>query len=163
FWWRRARAWFPVASEARRGAPVSMLFFFFQAEDGIRDRNVTGVQTCALPISSADLAGQSLGPRVEHPVPDQLGGGLEVFEERGMGEVRVPLRGQAVVRAEHYPRHVRQGVAAAAPVAGEAVQHLEVLLPGPGGGQVHPGLLAERVVEQDEVRGPRGRQCGERV
>src|SRR5699024_11755310 len=27
--------------------------FFFQAEDGIRDRNVTGVQTCALPISKA--------------------------------------------------------------------------------------------------------------
>src|SRR5437868_14745624 len=27
------------------------IFFFFQAEDGIRDRNVTGVQTCALPIS----------------------------------------------------------------------------------------------------------------
>src|SRR5699024_12132150 len=26
------------------------LHFFFQAEDGIRDRNVTGVQTCALPI-----------------------------------------------------------------------------------------------------------------
>src|SRR5438132_8498319 len=28
-------------------------FFFFQAEDGIRDHCVTGVQTCALPISSA--------------------------------------------------------------------------------------------------------------
>src|SRR5437660_8542295 len=27
-------------------------FFFFQAEDGIRDGHVTGVQTCALPISS---------------------------------------------------------------------------------------------------------------
>src|SRR5207249_8840877 len=26
--------------------------FFFHAEDGIRDRNVTGVQTCALPIST---------------------------------------------------------------------------------------------------------------
>src|SRR5215813_12077676 len=26
------------------------LFFFFQAEDGIRDADVTGVQTCALPI-----------------------------------------------------------------------------------------------------------------
>src|SRR5699024_11458939 len=26
------------------------ILFFFQAEDGIRDRNVTGVQTCALPI-----------------------------------------------------------------------------------------------------------------
>src|SRR5690625_7848033 len=28
-------------------------FFFFQAEDGIRDGHVTGVQTCALPIFSA--------------------------------------------------------------------------------------------------------------
>src|SRR5699024_5708329 len=28
-----------------------LCFFFFQAEDAIRDRNVTGVQTCALPIS----------------------------------------------------------------------------------------------------------------
>src|SRR5205807_6195225 len=30
------------------------LFFFFQAEDGIRDYKVTGVQTCALPISFID-------------------------------------------------------------------------------------------------------------
>src|SRR5437773_4334946 len=30
-------------------------FFFFQAEDGIRDRDVTGVQTCALPISRPEL------------------------------------------------------------------------------------------------------------
>src|SRR2546430_13399841 len=29
-----------------------VFFFFFQAEDGIRDLTVTGVQTCALPISS---------------------------------------------------------------------------------------------------------------
>jgi len=29
---------------------VIYLFFFFQAEDGIRDTSVTGVQTCALPI-----------------------------------------------------------------------------------------------------------------
>src|SRR5256885_13007477 len=29
-------------------------FFFFQAEDGIRDYKVTGVQTCALPISTLD-------------------------------------------------------------------------------------------------------------
>src|SRR2546430_8191113 len=29
------------------------MFFFFQAEDGIRDLTVTGVQTCALPICSA--------------------------------------------------------------------------------------------------------------
>src|SRR5690606_40365159 len=33
----------------------SQLFFFFQAEDGIRDFHVTGVQTCALPISPTNL------------------------------------------------------------------------------------------------------------
>src|SRR5688572_21414794 len=31
--------------------PAVLVFFFFQAEDGIRDLTVTGVQTCALPIS----------------------------------------------------------------------------------------------------------------
>src|SRR5690606_40772100 len=31
-----------------------LFFFFFQAEDGIRDFHVTGVQTCALPIFSDD-------------------------------------------------------------------------------------------------------------
>src|SRR5260370_39623744 len=30
---------------------LCVVFFFFQAEDGIRDSSVTGVQTCALPIS----------------------------------------------------------------------------------------------------------------
>src|SRR5260370_22279748 len=30
---------------------ITHFFFFFQAEDGIRDSSVTGVQTCALPIS----------------------------------------------------------------------------------------------------------------
>src|SRR2546422_7408878 len=33
------------------------IFFFFQAEDGIRDVAVTGVQTCALPISFPSAAG----------------------------------------------------------------------------------------------------------
>src|SRR5205823_13748375 len=31
---------------------IGCFFFFFQAEDGIRDKLVTGVQTCALPISA---------------------------------------------------------------------------------------------------------------
>src|SRR6266481_8745238 len=31
---------------------IFFFFFFFQAEDGIRDGTVTGVQTCALPISA---------------------------------------------------------------------------------------------------------------
>src|SRR3990167_1138686 len=34
------------------------MFFFFQAEDGIRDLTVTGVQTCALPILAVTLGAQ---------------------------------------------------------------------------------------------------------
>ena len=44
-------------------------FFFFQAEDGIRDTSVTGVQTCALPISLCFLNARRIGvpqtPRVD--------------------------------------------------------------------------------------------------
>src|SRR2546430_11901170 len=36
----------------RRATLSIVFFFFFQAEDGIRDLTVTGVQTCALPISA---------------------------------------------------------------------------------------------------------------
>src|SRR5699024_1831139 len=50
-------------------------FFFFQAEDGIRDRNVTGVQTCALPICDAvvlvvqrhRVSSASMGTRAVQP------------------------------------------------------------------------------------------------
>src|SRR2546430_9813237 len=48
-------------------------FFFFQAEDGIRDLTVTGVQTCALPISARR-------------------------ETRGAGRVPVPLGAETLVR-----------------------------------------------------------------
>src|SRR5690606_40740780 len=40
-------------------------FFFFQAEDGIRDFHVTGVQTCALPISA--LAGRTAAGGLSRP------------------------------------------------------------------------------------------------
>src|SRR5256885_13676936 len=52
--------------------------FFFQAEDGIRDYKVTGVQTCALPISvlsravrevAPKLAASTWGARLEPPMP----------------------------------------------------------------------------------------------
>src|SRR5262249_57800231 len=42
------------------------LFFFFQAEDGIRDWSVTGVQTCALPIFAAADVNEVV--TVEHAV-----------------------------------------------------------------------------------------------
>src|SRR5436190_211797 len=49
---RPVGAWCGVdsASAVSRTAGPSIILFFFQAEDGIRDRCVTGVQTCALPI-----------------------------------------------------------------------------------------------------------------
>src|SRR5437763_13595535 len=47
------------------------MFFFFQAEDGIRDTSVTGVQTCALPISGLTLAtGSTTGTGV--PTDQQI-------------------------------------------------------------------------------------------
>src|SRR5256885_11313731 len=42
-------------------------FFFFQAEDGIRDYKVTGVQTCALPICT------SMTPKLFTPEPKKTG------------------------------------------------------------------------------------------
>src|SRR6266699_5111630 len=42
---------------------MSVLVFFFQAEDGIRDADVTGVQTCALPISGEAKPGISSGDK----------------------------------------------------------------------------------------------------
>src|SRR5689334_24045276 len=45
-----------------------VVFFFFQAEDGIRDGTVTEVQTCALPISEV-VAGRTIGRgRVQKPI-----------------------------------------------------------------------------------------------
>ena len=41
---------------------IVFVFFFFQAEDGIRDYKVTGVQTCALPISGK-LSNSSVSPK----------------------------------------------------------------------------------------------------
>src|SRR5207249_7689391 len=46
-----------------------VFFFFFQAEDGIRDRNVTGVQTCALPIYQG---GQGYGGNLATTLPFQV-------------------------------------------------------------------------------------------
>src|SRR5438067_9595188 len=73
-----------------------MVFFFFQAEDGIRDRNVTGVQTCALPIS-ASCNSLSIDARrwptierelqeAEPPKLDKPAGGLLLHYDEQEGE-----------------------------------------------------------------------------
>src|SRR3989449_2444592 len=56
---RRASLFFFQAEDGIRDVAVTgvqTFAFFFQAEDGIRDVAVTGVQTCALPISSSQPA-----------------------------------------------------------------------------------------------------------
>src|SRR2546430_12562568 len=66
------------------------VMFFFQAEDGIRDLTVTGVQTCALPIShaQADAArAERIARGFEGPLGELRGGGefdarLELLERR---------------------------------------------------------------------------------
>src|SRR5437660_3671137 len=91
-------------------------FFFFQAEDGIRDGHVTGVQTCALPISeplppphlvgeraraldvlaggglvcaSAAAVAEPLPPPDQRPEPIQLTPGAELSLEDRSEERRV--------------------------------------------------------------------------
>src|SRR5690606_40256818 len=54
-----------------QGQRVSPLLFFFQAEDGIRDFHVTGVQTCALPIlESASRRSRSAAARSKSRMAD---------------------------------------------------------------------------------------------
>src|SRR3989449_6740445 len=55
---------------------VVSFFFFFQAEDGIRDVAVTGVQTCALPIYGRALDRRLLVD-LEKPVWDSVAGALQ--------------------------------------------------------------------------------------
>src|SRR2546425_6966893 len=55
---RRRSGWRACNTLSRRSpVRISISFFFFQAEDGIRDKLVTGVQTCALPISCGPPGG----------------------------------------------------------------------------------------------------------
>src|SRR5215467_3089457 len=70
---------------------VIFFFFFFQAEDGIRDYKVTGVQTCALPISAilgqdvADAASRDVVPRVTFTDPQVCAVGPTAAQARALG------------------------------------------------------------------------------
>src|SRR5699024_5555983 len=74
-------------SAAKASPPPIQMLFVLQAEDGIRDRNVTGVQTCALPILmkktvsviGAGVAGLASAIRLQHAGYD-----VEIFEKESM-------------------------------------------------------------------------------
>src|SRR6266540_4645817 len=74
-------------------------FFFFQAEDGIRDRDVTGVQTCALPIS---LPGRSPGGRLWRHQVDRIDQDAtrRRRSEVEIGSLGLVQRGEAPLRTD---------------------------------------------------------------
>src|SRR5207249_7885189 len=80
-----------------------LLFFFFQAEDGIRDRNVTGVQTCALPISRRFTAEARRTPTAPAPLSSSSSG----------RRTRSPASGREIGRASCRERVEVAGVAGA--------------------------------------------------
>src|SRR5256885_17208214 len=80
--------------------------FFFQAEDGIRDYKVTGVQTCALPISGRTKRTREFSRRGRHTSPvftprqrSRRGGGSG-FPCRGPWGTRLIGRGSCRGRGE---------------------------------------------------------------
>src|SRR2546425_3653020 len=80
-------------SEQRWLSSIVCYFFFFQAEDGIRDKLVTGVQTCALPISRPIHAEP---PRVRTRLPRHAHGG----RRRDYGEFPRDRAGRGVSAAK---------------------------------------------------------------
>src|SRR3989440_6061468 len=76
------------------------IFFFFQAEDGIRDLIVTGVQTCALPISGP-LGGDARGDFASDAVGDALARALRRAQRRARHQpARLAQRRARVLRSE---------------------------------------------------------------
>src|SRR2546426_5215873 len=77
-----------LAAEATSHRQLREEFFFFQAEDGIRDYKVTGVQTCALPISDRDSAGARAPGRASHPRPRARSAGARAGAARAARAAR---------------------------------------------------------------------------
>src|SRR5205085_4806098 len=75
-------------------------FFFFQAEDGIRDLTVTGVQTCALPISFAQVYAAHAARRTTH------GPHVRLVEAYGEAVVRGDEDALGSVREYHVEKFV---------------------------------------------------------
>src|SRR3712207_2159079 len=75
-------------------ASLLWFFFFFQAEDGIRDIGVTGVQTCALPILGKTTTIRMLATLLRPDAGTARVLGHDVVREADMVRARVSLTGQ---------------------------------------------------------------------
>src|SRR2546430_12137124 len=82
-----------------------LFFFFFQAEDGIRDLTVTGVQTCALPIFTGARSCPWRWPRRRRrpcaPPPARRARRRAAGAPRRSGERRVGEEGRSRGSADH--------------------------------------------------------------
>src|SRR5437870_12349215 len=79
-------------------------FFFFQAEDGIRDGHVTGVQTCALPICSLAAPPASEPARPARESPPASRGAATVAAEIGRASCRERVENSVVGRSSKKTR-----------------------------------------------------------
>src|SRR5205823_9646466 len=77
-------------------------FFFFQAEDGIRDKLVTGVQTCALPISRLCTQAGRLDEAVEVLAGD-IADGFTSFPRDVMRLTNLTGCAETIAMARHRP------------------------------------------------------------
>src|SRR2546430_8523232 len=96
----------------------SSVFFFFQAEDGIRDLTVTGVQTCALPIYRLNVHRQAAARGVVDAgeLERRRRGGPPALDEGELGGRAPPVeRGQGAMGRELALRPPHQGAPRGAP------------------------------------------------
>src|SRR3712207_2716235 len=99
--------------------------FFFQAEDGIRDIGVTGVQTCALPISHVGMEGTGV---YWQPVHAALEGAFTLIVGNAHHIKAVPGRKTDVKDAEWIAELVRHGLVRASFVPPPEVRVLRELV-----------------------------------
>src|SRR2546427_6239637 len=86
-------------------AGLGALFFFFQAEDGIRDLTVTGVQTCALPISEIrELGRATQGVTLISLDEGAKLGGLQRIVENDASEVEDEATGEEATGGDEADR-----------------------------------------------------------
>src|SRR5436190_23182278 len=96
--------------KSRRGFAIQR-FFFFQAEDGIRDHCVTGVQTCALPIFES-IGGFGGGAATYQLMDSTIPGLMDKDETSLFDGIDVSLAGVAQYAGANPPAGLKTGLAA---------------------------------------------------
>src|SRR6266498_259447 len=143
-----------------------MVVFFFQAEDGIRDADVTGVQTCALPISPGGGrpggAGRLRGTHPAAAVPGAGRGGRLVVATGGAARAggRGAERGRRGPAVRGRRRPGRCDREAELPGAGQAAGRGDQG-GGRGGGGRRPGRAGGGTAGEQVGRGGRGGRAGD--